>query len=229
MYCKNCGIETRGSLNICPLCHNTLRVGADGGGDAIDVYPLRFKRAQTRRRITFDNVFWFAFFNIVSVCVLINVFFETEFWSFPVAVGLIYIYVLVKNTILSSSDTSIKLFFQTVALSVFFIALLFFFDDRSKIGWIIDYVLPIIYAASALTYGVLIFIRVNNFSNYILYEFFVLLLGVIPTLLAEFGKDLVGEKTPSYVCLFVCIFVFMSNIIFSWKFIRHEMKKRFHV
>jgi hypothetical protein len=90
-------------------------------------------------------------------------------------------------------------------------------------------VLPILYASCALTYGVLIFIRIKDFSSYILYEFFVLVLGVIPTLLVRFGGGIVKEEIPSYICLFVCIFVFLSNIIFSWKFIKYELKKRFHI
>jgi len=218
--CYNCDIEVRGEVDICPLCHNKLERGDDTSG----VFPIK-KIGVPLKKISFDKIFWFVFFNTVFVCLFINIFLQTYYWSIVVAAVLLYVYVLIKNTILSKTDISKKLFFQTIVLSLIFVAMRFVFDGP-QMTWVFEYVLPIIYAVSALIYGILIFIRVHNFHDYIIYELFVLLLGVIPTVL--YLGNVIEEGIPSFICFFVCILVFLSNIIFSWKFLVTELKKRFH-
>ncbi|MDR1906186.1 MAG: DUF6320 domain-containing protein [Clostridiales bacterium] len=224
MRCYNCGVEVRGRVNVCPLCHNKLEEEENPGEDVFPVFP----KGRTEKKISFNRVFWFVFFNAVSICVAVNIIFETQFWSMIVAAGLIYVYVLIKNTILSRTEISKKFFFQTIVLSTIFIAiwLAFFKQDGYNMSWVFEYVLPILYAVSALAYGILIFFRVHNFNDYIIYELFIIILGVMPLVLFFCGVIKLG--IPALICFFVCLFVFLSNLIFSWKFVINELKRRFH-
>ncbi|MDR2090865.1 MAG: DUF6320 domain-containing protein [Clostridiales bacterium] len=221
MRCYNCGADVRGDIRICPLCHNKLK--DEGLSDG--VYPVRAKNAARSPSFSFDKVFWFVFLNAVTVCAAINIWLKTEPWSAVVAAGLIYVYVFVKSTMNSKSDIAKRLFFQILFLSVVFAAINFAFFDR-KMEWVFEYALPVLYAASALLYGILILIRVRNFHDYILYELFVIVLGIIPAVLYFTG--IIKQGIPAFVCFFTCIMVFLSNLIFSWKFVKNELKKRFH-
>jgi hypothetical protein len=221
MRCYNCGAEVRGEIKICPLCHNKLK--DDGVSES--VYPVGDENAVRRSPYIFDKIFWFVFVNAVAVCLAINIWLKTDYWSVVVAVGLLYVYVFVKSTVNSKSDLPKRLFFQILLLSVIFTTIKVVFPE-GKMTWIFEYVLPILYASSALLYGILILIRVRNFNDYILYELFVIVLGLILAILSFSG--VIERGMPAFVCFFVCVMVFLSNLIFSWRFVINELKKRFH-
>jgi hypothetical protein len=221
MRCYNCGAEVRGEIKICPLCHNKLK--DDGLSES--VYPVGDKNAAHPSAHIFDKIFWFVFVNAVAVCLAINIWLSTELWSIVVAAGLLYVYVFVKSTVNSKSDLPKRLFFQILFLSVIFTTIEVAFSEY-EMDWVFEYVLPILYASGALLYGILILIRVRNFHDYILYELFVIVLGIVPAIL--YFSGVIKQGIPAFVCFFTCIMVFLSNLIFSWRFVINELKKRFH-
>jgi len=218
--CDFCGILIRGDAEYCPLCHEKIVKGTD-----FPLYPPN--TVNNKSRTGFNRIFWFLYVLALAVCFVVNRLATSgpEWWLLAGAF-MLYVPLLIRNTIMSKIDTARKIFNQIVYVALILILVRLVLGSEST-GWILDYVLPILLGASSLFYGCMVAFGVKKFHTYIIYELGIIVFGAIPILLYLF--KVITELIPSLVSAMASFAVLLSNVFFVSKEMREEIKKKFHM
>ena len=110
-YCKHCKLYVDSSENYCPLCYNYLEE-SEGEKSGFEYYLRR----DGRRRAASDHfllkLFLYLSICISVVCFTVNYFTERHMlWSPVVFLSILYLWILIGHTILSSRSPFEKIFF----------------------------------------------------------------------------------------------------------------------
>lgn len=219
MYCKYCNVQVKSSLDICPLCHNKL----DGTPEDCAVFPKR-KNRKFKTPATFTGIYFFIALSITIICTVINSLYPTKIsWSFIVLLSLLYIYFLVKNTIMYKGSGGSKIYTQTVSLSI--TAILIQYITHTK-QWAFSYALPIIAIVSLLAHILFVSIFNKKTHHYVRYMAFTALIGMIPAIL--YICNVITFPYLAFVSLIMSSITLAGLIIFSRKILCAEFEKKGH-
>lgn len=218
MYCEECKVKIEGKTSVCPLCHKPV---------VNDTEKTAFPVPAPKRRVNsyFAFIYAIAFIVVIIPLIAINVYYNKDFmWSIMVLAVLVYIFFLVRYTILTQSHFRQRLIGQTAILTfVFFVVRIV----TGTNDWIVIAWLPALYITSDL----ILASHLVKYSRYakknVIATYILGLLGVIPTISA-YIFDL-PVKIPSYVASgFGLILIAVMSIVFR-KNIISEVKKFFHI
>ena len=131
---------------------------------------------------------------------------------------------LIKYSIIYRGNPAKKIVIKMIALSILVVVVDFI--ARST-GWSYTYVVPFLSLASSATIGIILLTKSIRYSDYILYLFSSLLIGLIPFILWIF--KLVKVLWPSLTAACFSLVVFLAMLVFADREIRDELKKRFHI
>ncbi|MEG2457245.1 MAG: DUF6320 domain-containing protein, partial [Clostridia bacterium] len=180
MYCKYCNINVETSYPICPICKNKL----EGTPLDVSVFPER-KPRKLRAPVTFTGIYFFVAVAIIAICVSINIYRPARYiWSLMVAVLLLYIFLLIKHSIMYKGTGGSKIFVQTLTLSGLVIVIQYLFHMKE---WAFSYGLPSIVLCSL---GInILFVSIFNKKSrdYVRYMTYTTLIGFIPAILELCG------------------------------------------
>lgn len=216
--CPKCLVEVRSNRRTCPLCGHML----EGEGTLQPTYPAYQpipKQVNLLLRII-------LFITIVAglTSALINLLTYTDtWWAGYVILGLIYMWIVIKSTILSRRNVAKKLLIQMLALSLIAIGV----EKISKSsGWALDYVVPSICGLTIIAIIILIMSKKMRFNDYLLYLLTTVLISFVPIIL--YWTDVVVVLWPSVSAAGIAVVTIIGMIIFADTATKDELKKRFH-
>ena len=228
-WCEHCKLKINTDRNVCPLCFNSLKEVNDGQVINKDyrAYPSR-KDKKRKPRIAYKI---FLFLCIISVIVSAIINFTTHkeggsWWCLYVLFGVLYIFTLVRGTILSKIYIIKRLVIQEIVFSI----LIYLIDRISgDIGWSIAIVIPAILVSTNMANSMIMMINRKHFGDGFAAMLFSLLLGCIPFILQLFNVITDDNLWAPLVsgCFSVCVFA--GIFVFGGRRIKEELHKRLHV
>ncbi len=214
----------------CPLCYSILKETDDKSN--FQPYP-DFEKPQKKKLNNATKVMAFISIILILLCVYINYLtYEAankSKWSIVVVISLIYLWTLIRNTIISKSNISKKLFNQVLTLSILLIAIDMLAKTKINYMWSISYVVPILISISIITNVTVAASSKKRYQQYVNSLSNSLLLTVIPVILTIVFKNYISTNIPSFVCLFIGIITLISMFLFGNKTTKSEMNKKFHI
>lgn len=228
MRCKFCNVEVDCKTHICPLCHEL--VTPDEGETLSPAFPPKTAKAEKKRHTHFTatNIYLAVSFIAFIVCLAVNLGLkQSTNWFLMVGAILLYGFLTMRNTVMSSNSAWIKAFWQIVMISlILWLAQVVFDDVVTETYWLLDFALPIVIMLSVLTLGIISCVLVRR-NKALLYDtLFLSLIGFVPLIFYAVG--LVHSVLVSAICAGFCAAVIVCVIIFARKEILEEMERRLH-
>lgn len=219
--CKFCNLHVSDSLSKCPLCF--ILVNEQPAHDEKE-YPTYSTVVPDMTEKMVTKICLFLSIVAIATCVFINIAsFKESLWSISVTVSILYAWLLIKNTILSSTHVGAKILFQVLGLSTM-VFLIDFASDYNR--WSVNFVIPFLVMSATLLITIIIFTRSMRWSEYVGYQFAIILLGFIPILL-----HFVHVTETFWVSSLSALYAFSTLVfmfIFSNKKFKAEFIRRFH-
>lgn len=220
MYCKYCNVHVETDYDVCPLCKNKL----EGKPLAQPVFPPR-KQRKLRNAPTFSCVYTFIMLSIFSICAAINIVVDSQYaWSVMVLVALLYVYFLIKYSIMYKGTGGSKIFIQTLTLWLLGVAIQYIFKTSE---WIWSYGLPIIVLLSYAIYIIFVSIFNKRSREYVRYMMYTTFLGMLPSIL--YCANVFDYSVLSTTSTVVSVVMLMGLLFFSRKIIYAEFQKKGHL
>lgn len=220
--CKYCNVYVDSNLIRCPLC---LRVISKDTAISDSLYPEYNMNEDAHKSHSKRRLFLFLSISISGLCFLLNLLtWSGQPWSLYIIVSILYAWILVGNTILSKSHTGVRILLQLVGIS--FVVLIF--DIISgNLNWALNFVIPLLTIAAILLITINVHVKRMLWREYLLYQFIMILIGLVPIVLFLFG--VIDVLWPSAAAVFSAVITFISMMIFSDKEFKNELAKRFHI
>lgn len=220
MYCKECKVTVNCKTDVCPLCHGKLEGNPEKETRA-------FPKAKIRRFQPdwFGKIYFLIAAIITIVCLAVNLARNEKFlWSIIVLVSLVYGWYCIRFTIIAQGHFAARIFGQTIALTLLFIAV------RLTVGgnhFIFITWLPVVYLCSEVLLFAYIAVNRRQARPIMMSIAVVAILGIIPVC-AAFILDL-SVKWPSIAVSAFSGAVFLTTLIIGRKHILGELKRYFHL
>ncbi len=98
-------------------------------------------------------------------------------WFPYVAASMLYVFILIRNCILSKHNTAFKILVQMLSISIL-VYIIDYFSGYT--GWSINYVIPILSVASSFTIVIVLLAKKVKYSEYIFCLISSVIIGIIP-------------------------------------------------
>ncbi|WP_042221017.1 DUF6320 domain-containing protein [Oceanobacillus manasiensis] len=217
-YCNHCAV----SINhvTCPLCHRKVAESID---NEVKLYPDYM--TMKKRRTFIAKVVAFLSITMASTCFVINLLVNADYlWSLYVVGGAVYLWVTMNHTLLSSAHTGAKIILQVISLS----SVLVIMDFTSGFQrWSVNFAIPLIIIMATLLTTIIILKKRVHWRDYMGYTFVMFVIGFIPI-----GLYISGIATVLWTCVGTSLYALLTLIgmlLFSYKTIKEEFIRRFHV
>lgn len=231
-YCKSCHIKVDSKRMTCPLCKDVLEKIDERHTKGYEEYS-GYKEKPRKLHIV-RKIFLFLSIIAIVVCIIVNILtFNGVFWSLIVIGTILYLWVLVKFTILSRKNIALKLILQALTISLLLFSIQIITPSTK---WLVPYALPFVMIATSFSITLLILIKTMRYKDYMLYLVSVVLIGFLPLLLIVIKATRflfeVGDKLitwPSITCCLYALFTIIGLFLFGDRATKDEFKKRFHI
>ena len=163
--CENCKVTVNTNKKYCPLCYNSI----DGENCNNLVYKTKDMATKNKKSgYIAQKILLFISLCAIIVCTTINFLTQTTFfWSLIVTSSILYVWILVRHTIISRRNIFEKILFQVLGI----LLILFLTNKISGSGeWFWFYVTP---SVSILTTITILILWISCRSDH-LCSFFVL-------------------------------------------------------
>lgn len=219
LYCDKCNISIRTQHEYCPLCHGGLR----GELKASDlVYPnVNPKRART----SFLSIVTFICVSIIVIVYILNkIFTPQSYWGNYVIGATICLWGTTAIGIYKKRNILKNAMWQILLLSLGMII----WDIKTGWNkWSLNIAIPILVVVTLLFCIIIILIKKLPYSEYMIYLFINIFLGLIPFVLLKI--KFVTLVAPSIICSGISIIVLAALIIFKGKVFIQELQKSFNM
>ena len=224
--CKHCKMNVNTERLTCPLCFNTL--------DVINETDLEFKlyphvpNKKGKLNLFYKIVVFICLMSIITTSI-INIFTHQEgeqWWCLYAILSSIYVYYLVRGTILTHTNVIRRIWRQLFTVSI----VLFCFDLlSSKERWSLGIVIPMLCTATNLAIMITNLVNHKHFRSGFNSVLLALLLGVVPLIVYIFEPQEVVYMWGPIVSASVSIGIFTGMIVFAGKAMKEELNKRLHL
>ena len=219
-HCNKCKIDVNTNKNYCPLCYNEL--------EGQDCENLVYKIKDTNKKhIKHRNLIQRIFFFISLCIVIINIFINfsvnpTVIWSAIVATSILYVWILVRHTILSRRSIFEKILFQVIGL---LLMLYVTYIISGGGNWFWNYVQPSI----AITTTLVGFVLLLCFKSDHLCSFFFTFVLFLITSVIFFVTKLDTFQLLNQICAIINGLIIISILIFNFKGLKRAIVKNFNL
>lgn len=217
--CRYCGIEVLDQTEHCPLCQGVL----EQDGEGVVTYP---NAVAERKKLHF--VFRLILFLSVAaglICFAINRYVTPESnWSFIVIASLVYALWMVYIMFKDNAGYRIRIL-SGVAGAVILIILLDVLTGFG--GWSINYVFPFAIVLVDVALVVLMLVNRRNWQSYLILQFFMILVGIVPIVMCHKGMITTGVLVN--VIFLATLILFLGSVILGGKTAKNELVRRFHI
>lgn len=223
--CTKCNASVKTSKKQCPLCFNELEKAANSAVEHGIYPPAKPSLSTSSKNFFLSRLFLFITISVFSVCFFINFMVNFNvFWSLLVLVSMLYIWILVRHTIISKRSVFEKILFQFVGILSVIMATNYVAGGED---WFWNFVVP---SASLATTTVLVFVLfVNSKRGDFVLSFFLmsLLLIILSVVLLTTGADtfrLLNLINLLYTSLFA-----LGILIFGFRNLKRGFHKNLHI
>lgn len=222
-HCNHCKVDVNSKNSFCPLCYNALETVS--GDELTPIYDVCDKKPRSDVKNHFILKL-FTLFSIIAVAgaVFINLIVGGKFWAGIVITSILYLWILIRHTIVSYRNAFEKVFLQLVGISLILISTSFMSVDN---GWFLNYVLPSVLSGASLTLLMVLFCsrrrKAYEFSFFIIF-LIMIIVGVIfwCTSFAEY-------KLLYSICVIINSLIVVGMLLMDFKTIKTEFLKKFHL
>ena len=221
--CEKCNININTNKKQCPVCYNEL----DGEYDSSNPQNFnldRYSDNTPKKNFLLMQIFIYLTIVVMTTCLFINFLTNKEvLWSAIVIVGLLYVWILIRHTILSNRGNFEKILFQLAGIFALVLA-----TNRISGGeWFWNFFAP---SASIITITVLLFIILINKkrSDFVVSFFFMTLLLILMSIvLLVFSLD--TFKLLNWINIIYSGFFILGIFIFGFRSLKRGLQKNWHV
>ncbi|MGG1633274.1 DUF6320 domain-containing protein [Paenibacillus sp. FSL K6-3182] len=220
--CNRCNVSVDDQHDYCPLCSRPL----GNRGNSASEYPSYAKLHQETAVFTRTKLFLFLTISAIVLSITINLLtlqLNPKLWSAIVTTGLIYAWVIVKDTILSKAHIGKKILFHYAILALFLLVIDIFVGFMK---WSTTYAIPLFGMAATFMMTLLAIIKKSLWHNDIGYLLAMFFISLCPAILFIF--QLADVIWPSVAAIVYSLLTIIGMIIFSDRQFKEEIKKRFH-
>lgn len=227
LLCDKCSAKIACKCKICPLCGEVVKlddINKENFPKLDKAFPIRkFKRAP--QELAFFKVYLAISITLVIASIILNLILTPSInWSFLVFACAIYIFFLVKGTILDTKYFSEKVVTQAIILSWVVIGLQFLLSTNL---WAFEFVLPFIYTISMIMIGIYLIISIKKDKPFLLNLIEIGFLGIVPWIVVNFND--VKVVWPSIVTASLSISAILTTVICAPKKLLRNLKKIFNI
>ncbi|MDL2236239.1 DUF6320 domain-containing protein [Christensenellaceae bacterium OttesenSCG-928-K19] len=220
-YCEECNVYVDDSLHHCPLCGKVLTSSPQPNG----LYPDVVEKDYIDRRTFMTDLFLFLTFLFIGGSVILNLLvFNGTPWFLLVAAPILYVWILVRITIISDMHVGAKVLFQILGVMGLALAYDFVFGWH---GWSYEYVLPFLLIAAIAYIDVYSYIHKSQWRDNLVYAVVFVLLGFLPFIFYFTGVT--HAAIPMALCTFASGLTILGLLRFAVRRAYGEIKKRFHI
>lgn len=228
IVCPRCNITIGCRTTVCPLCHAPLDL-SDGRAARLRALPVPYPRITGTPR-TGHALFEPLYFCISLALILVAFLTEgivttTVRFSYFVAAGLVYLYILIRKTFTNTRFFPQKIVVQAVALSVLAVAAAGFLPEHI----VFTIVLPLIHLVSLLAVVVFVSVHFRSPRQYLISLFAVALLGFFPLIGVIFFQPPDYTFVPAVVTASFSLTAIVSLFVFGAKKFLRELRRNFHL
>lgn len=222
-HCEKCHVDISTKRQTCPLCGQFLIDTEPKKEILLSEYPP-YKPIVKEYNLLLRIIYFLGFTGIILSAVVNWLTYEGVAWSIYVGIGVVYLFILLKNTIMAKKPIARKLIVQMIVLSI----LLFGVDYYGGFArWSLDYVIPSLSIATTLSIILVVLIKPMRYEDYVIYMFLTVFLGFIPFIFYLF--KIVNVLWPSISAAGLSLAVMIGMITFADRKTKNELKKRFHI
>nr|MBQ4318727.1 hypothetical protein [Clostridia bacterium] len=216
--CNKCGVNVRGSGQVCPLCQSRLTGEAEP--DVFPSIPTVYSQ--------FEMLFKLLIFITVSgglISVALDLMIVDGLsWSVFVLLGIVCFWVLIFFAVRKRNNIPKNITYQVVLVGIISVVWDFV---TGWYGWSIDFVIPIACVVAITSLGIIGKVLKMPSGDYIFSMIADGLFGIIPMIL--YALKLVHIIYPSIICFTLSLISIASLLIFDGSNIVSGMKKRMHL
>lgn len=222
-HCEKCHVDVSTKRQTCPLCGQFLIDTEAKKEILLSEYPP-YKPIVKEYNLLLRIIYFLGITGIILSAVVNWLTYEGVAWAIYVGIGVVYLFVLLKNTIMSKKPIARKLIVQMLVLSI----LIFGVDYYGGFArWSLDYVIPALSIATTLSIILVVLIKPMRYEDYVIYMFLTVFLGFIPFVFYLF--KIVNVLWPSISAAGLSLAVMIGMITFADRKTKNELKKRFHI
>lgn len=214
--CKKCNIKVKTSNNFCPLCQNKL-IGKKEENDFPNIIPIY------KRYLTFLKIILFITVTISLISIAIDLIINKYHFSIFVLIGSFCLLIFIKTTLTKRDSIYKTILWQLVVLGL--ISLLWDYLTGFN-TWSITYVIPILCITSNIVISTLTIIFHDCLEDNLIYFICMIFIGLIPLIFVLMD---ISNKIPSIICIFFNLICFLTLLIFKYKDVKEELKRRMHI
>lgn len=222
-HCNHCNIDVNTTNSYCPLCYNTLETKNNdkmsGLYDVCDKKPRSDVKNHFLLRL-------FTLFSIIAIAgvVFINLIVGGRPWAGIVISSIIYLWILIRHTIVSYRNTFEKVFLQLIGISLILISTSFVSVEND---WFLNYVLPSVLIGAGLTLLMVLFCSRKR-KNY-MFSFFIIYLLMIIAGVVFWCTSFAEYKLLYSICVIINSLIVIGMLLMDFKTIKTEFLKKFHL
>lgn len=221
-HCNICNVDVENG-KYCPLCYNQL----DGEqNNSVSYYKHREKNETYEKKTYFLlRLFLFLSFVAVGTCVFVNVLTRGSVWSLMVGLAVLYVWVLVRHTIMSKRSVFEKILFQVLNI----VAILVTSQHLAGGGkWLLNFVLP---SVAIVTTSILVLtslIGKNHRSQFLLSFVAIYVLSLIMSIVLLACK-FDTFKILNQINMFYNAVAIVGTLLLGYRIIKNESRKKLHI
>ena len=215
--CKKCHVKVKTDENICPLCQNKLV-----GKDEKNVFP--YIPTIKKRFSIFFKVLLLVSIVVSLICIAIDYVLNKYHFSILVIFGFVCLFIILKTTLTKRDSIYKTILWQLVILAILLICWDYFTGWHS---WSLTYAIPILSIVGSVSIAILSIVLHDYLDEELFYFICIALIGIIPLIFVF--TDIITNKLPSIICAFLNIICFLGLLIFKYKEVLEELKRRMHI
>ena len=214
--CKKCNLKIKTNNNYCPLCQSKL-IGKKEANDFPNVIPIY------KKYITFFKLLLFICVLISLISIAVDLIINKYHFSIFVLIGIFCLLIVFKSAITKRDSIYKTILWQLVLLS--FISILWDYLTGFN-SWSITFVIPILCITNNIVISLLTMIFHDCLEDNIIYFICMVFIGLVPLIFLLLDIE---NKIPSIICIFFNLICFLTLLIFKYKEVKEELKRRLHI
>lgn len=224
-YCEQCKLEVNTNKDYCPLCYNEFDDNQEVSSENL-IYKNKEKNEKTTKNKAFiTKLFMYLTICTIVICSFINFLTnKSVFWSLVVACGIIYVWVLIKHTILSRRALFEKVLFQLLGI---FLILFFSYKISGSGDWFWNYVIPSIAIMTTLVL-LIVYFSIYKKSDHLISFFILFLLLIILSAVLLLAK-IDTFKLLNEINLILNGLIILGILILAFKQLKNSFMKTFNL
>lgn len=214
--CKKCNLKIKTDSDICPLCQNKL-IGKKEE-NVFPIIPNIYKKY-----FTFFKILLFISFVTSLLCIAVDLMINKYHFSLFVILGFVCLFIILKTAFNNKESIFKSILSQLIILSC--LSILWDYSTGFH-HWSFTYVIPILCIICSINLAILSIMLKDHLEQEIFYFICTILIGIIPLLFIVID---ISNKIPSVISVLFNLICFITLLIFKFKDVKEELKRRMHI